>query len=299
MTTLAVLTPSYAPDFELLRDLNRSVLENTPSDVRHHVIVPERDRDLFVKLSGHRTEVSTVDQFIPRRMRTLPGARYHRSQFWLNLRRPFPPIRGWIMQQVVKLNAAVELGADLVLLADSDVELVRPVDVKTFSVEGRLRFYRAADAIDESLPGHMIWHQAARRLLGLTPSRLPPLHDYISSFNVWDRGTVAALRNRIEQVNDAPWLDVIASQPHFSEFILYGVFVDEFLGAAAEVSPTASMLCHSYWDREPLTAAGAREFLDGLRPDDVAVMINGKARTPMDIRRRSLAEVRLAIHSGP
>ena len=41
--SLAVVTPSYAPDLELCRDLNRSVLEWTPADVHHHIIVPRRD----------------------------------------------------------------------------------------------------------------------------------------------------------------------------------------------------------------------------------------------------------------
>jgi hypothetical protein len=58
VSSLAVLTPSYAPDLELCRDLNRSVLEWTQPEVRHHIIVPRRDVGLFARLRGPRTEVS-------------------------------------------------------------------------------------------------------------------------------------------------------------------------------------------------------------------------------------------------
>ena len=40
MTRMAVITPSFAPDFELCADLNRSVLAHSPDSVRHHIIVP-------------------------------------------------------------------------------------------------------------------------------------------------------------------------------------------------------------------------------------------------------------------
>lgn len=53
MSSLAVLTPSYAPDFDLCRELNRSVLDRTPSDVDHHLIVPRRDRELFAPVRSH------------------------------------------------------------------------------------------------------------------------------------------------------------------------------------------------------------------------------------------------------
>ena len=126
---LAVITPSYAPDLELCSDLNESVLRNTPSQVTHYIITPRRDVRLFSRLRGTRTEVLSVDEVLPRRVLPVAGA-----NFWLNLRRPFTPVRGWVMQQVIKLQMATQLNADLLLLADSDVRLVRPVTAETFRV---------------------------------------------------------------------------------------------------------------------------------------------------------------------
>jgi Family of unknown function (DUF6492) len=213
------------------------------------------------------------------------------TNMWLNLRRPYPPVRGWVMQQVVKLRAAAEVGADVVLLADSDVVFVRPVTDETFRKEGRVRFYRSDDAVDEGLPRHLIWHEVARRLLGLGSAGPPPLPDYVSALNAWDRGVVLALRDRIEDVTGRPWLEAIASQLHVSEFILYGVFVDGVLGRSADVSTSDSMLCLSYWKPTPLSPADAAGFLGGLSPDDVAVMISAKSGTPLDIRREALSSI--------
>jgi hypothetical protein len=290
MSSLAVLTPSYSPDFELCRGLNRSVLEWTPADVRHHVIVPRRDLELFGSLRSARTEVWSVEQLLPRRMTGVP-----KLNAWLNLRRPYPPVRGWVMQQVVKLRAAAEIAADVLLLVDSDVVFVRPVTVDTFRTDGRIRFYRKDDAVDGGLPRHMIWHDVARRLLALPPAGPPPLPDYVSAFNAWDRRIVLAMLDRVELATGRPWLDAVASQLHVSEFILYGVFVDCVLGQSANVVPADSMLCHSYWNPTPLDRAELDGFVAGVSPDDVAVMISAKSGTPADVRHEALSRVRSSV----
>jgi hypothetical protein len=281
--TLAVITPSYAPDLDLCGDLNASVLRYTPDDVRHYIITPARDVPLFSRLRGSRTEVLAVNDVLPRRIVTVPRANY-----WLNLRRPFPPIRGWMMQQLVKLQAASQLPAGRLLLVDSDVLLVRPVTAQTFVSAGRTRFYRRAAGVGGHMPRHLRWHDNARALLGL-PLERSPLPDYISAFNVWDQATVRALQAHIQRLTGRNWIDVIAAELDFSEFILYGVFVDKVLGDRAQVQPAASMLCHSYWQPEPLNTAAADSFVRGLSSEDVAVMISAKSRTPLAVRRAALA----------
>ncbi len=293
MSAFAVLTPSYGPDFELCRELNRSVMQWTAPDVHHHLVVPQWDRKLFGRLRGPRTEVWTVDELMPRRM--VPLSPFN---VWVDPRRPYPPVRGWVMQQIVKFAAAAELGVDLLVLADSDVVLVRPVTIDTFRKDGRVRFYRSDDAVDERLPRHLRWHEVARDLLGLPPAGSPPLPDYISAFNVWDRRIVLALRERIEAVTKRPWLDAIASQLHISEFMLYGVFVDAVLGPSAPVIPEGSMLCHSHWGPEPMADATVPAFVGSLRPDDVAVMISARSETQPNVRRKALSGVRSSVALG-
>jgi hypothetical protein len=287
VSSFAVLTPSYAPDLGLCRELNRSVLTWTAPDVEHHLVVPRRDYDLFAPLGGARTRVWTIDELVPRGMLPLP-----RANAWLNVRRPYPPIRGWVMQQIVKFAAAAALDVDVLLLADSDVTFVRQVTEDTFRTAGQVRFYRRDDGVDEQMPRHVLWHNVARRLLGLPPAGPPPLPDYICPMNPWDRQVVLALKDRIEAVTRRPWLDAVASQLHVSEFILYGVFVDEVLGAPAAVPST---LCHTYWGPEPLVAEAVPGFVEGLSPDDVAVMISAKTNTPPSVRREALSCVQDAL----
>jgi hypothetical protein len=108
----------------------------------------------------------------------------------VNLRRPFPSVRSWILQQVLKLAAAAASEDDVVLLVDSDIEFVRPFTPETFIRDGVVLFYRKPNGINERLPRHVIWQRAVRTLLGLPPAE-PPYADYISSLLAWDRQSFA------------------------------------------------------------------------------------------------------------
>jgi len=284
MSRLAVITPSYAPDFELCADLHRSVLRHSPDDVQHHIIVPERDLSLFGRLTGPRTVVHDEAEFLPRSIRPVPGSKYR-----VNLRRPFPPLRGWILQQIIKLAAAGRADADVVVLVDSDIEFVRPFSVETFRRDGVVRFYRRPDDVDDRLPRHVRWHRAARTLLGL-PVAPPPYHDYVSSLLAWDPAIVRQLLTHVESVTGRRWADAVGAQLHFSEWTLYGVFVDHVLDDTARAFTVEDPLCHAYWDETPLDDTGLGRFLGSMSSDDLAVMISAKSRTPLALRRAAIAE---------
>ena len=284
MPRLAIITPSYAPDFELCADLHRSVQAYCPPTVEHHIIVPKRDLGLFRELGGERVQVHDVAEFLPRSFVALPGV-----NGWVNARRPFPPLRGWITQQIVKLAAAARLDTDVALLVDSDIEFIRPFGPELFVSGGVARFYRKPGAIDDRLPRHVLWHQVARKLLGL-PAADGPFTDYICWPAPWDPAVVRALLARVEKVTGQPWATAIGAQLHFSEEILYGVFVDEVLGAPATDYATGDMLCPEYSDEVPLDEAGLRKFLDSTTPVDIAVMISAKSGTPLSLRRAAIAE---------
>lgn len=283
MTRIAIITPSYAPDFELCADLHRSVQAVRDPAVEHHIVVPRRDLARFRTLGGDGVEVHDVAEFLPRSFVALPGV-----NGWVNARRPFPPLRGWITQQVVKLAATARLDADVVLLVDSDLVFVRPLRPELFRRDGVTRFYRLPGAIDERLPRHVLWHQVARRMLGLPPAE-PPFADYICWPAPWDPAIVRAMLARVEEVTGRPWATAVGAQLHFSEEILYGVFVDEVLGATGFT--TSDMLCPAYSDEVPLDAAGLDAFLGRVTPSDIAVMVSAKSGTPLDVRRAALARL--------
>jgi hypothetical protein len=288
--SLAVITPSYSPDFDLCSDLNESVLRNTSDSVKHYIIVPRRDLKLFSGLRGTRTEILSVDEILPRRILAVPA-----SNYWFNFRRPFPPIRGWMMQQVIKLQMASYVDSDLLLLADSDVFLIQPISADTFRVGNRILFYRLDDGVHSEMERQLIWYNAACKMLGV-PGGIPPLPDYTSPINVWERSTVLALQDKIHQTTGRNWLDVVASQLHFGEFTLYGVFIDKVLGTQSNVSSTDSMFCHTYWETEPLSLSEAKDFVQKMPASDVAIMISAKSGTHLDVRREALRKFIRNLH---
>jgi len=277
MAKLSMITPSYRPDLELCRDLHTSLLRYGPPGVRQSVVVPRRDRELFAGIG----EVHIVDEFLPRSFRALPG------NLWVNMRRPVPLVRGWIAQQLIKLATVAASHADLVLLVDSDMVFVRPFTEAQFYRDNTARFYRLPNAIDERLPRHVLWHKVARRLLGLPPARRLPLPDYICWPMCWDPNIVRDMLAHIARVTGVAWATAIGAEMHFSEGILYGVYVDEVLGGSNFAEQT--MLSIAYSAEIPLDEAGIKAFVATLSPADIAVMISAKSATDQVVRRRALA----------
>lgn len=303
MAELAVITPSYRNDWPLFLDLHESVLRYTPESVKHYVIVPEADAQLFSQVAGPRCAIMSEESLLPGRykavpvlnrvMKLLPGIPSSARIAAINFRRPIRPVRGWVMQQVLKMEVCRRIDADIVLLVDSDIAFVRPVTANTLRKDGRVRFYRQPKAVDTHLPDHVQWHMVSRELLGLPPVTLPA-PDYVSSLNVWDPKILRALLARIEYVTHRHWMDAVTNQRTFSEWTLYGVFVDECIEDAS-MNVTESSLCHSYWDRAPLTASRAAEFVASIGCDDVAILIQSKSRTSLTIRRAALSSIVASI----
>jgi Family of unknown function (DUF6492) len=292
MTRIAVITISFAPDFELCVALNRSVVDNSPDAVQHHIIVPRSDLKLFGRLAGPRTHIRCEADFLPRTFVPLPF-----NNIKVNLGRPFPPVRGWIQQQVIKLAAVAGSEEDVVLTADSDVEFFRPFTAEMFVRDGKVRFFCNPGQIDKRLPRHMIWHRVARALLGLPPAE-PPYPDYISSLVAWDPIIVRQMLARVTTTTGRRWPTAIAGQLHFSECVLYGVFVDGVIGTANSFA-SGDPLCLNYWEPDaPLNSDSAAQFIRGVRPTDVAVLIQSKSRTPLAVREATFAALRAAHDTG-
>jgi hypothetical protein len=293
VSTLAVLTPSFAGDYDRCVDLNRSVLTHAETSVEHHLVVPRADLPLFRRLSGPRTLIHDERSFLPKSfvpVRTFAPPPLRRLT--VNLRRPYPPLRGWILQQVVKLAAAAQLDAEVVVLVDSDIEFIRPFGQDTFRRDGVVRFYREPDGVAADKTRHVIWHRVARQLLGLAPAP-PPYDDYVSSLLAWDPAIVRRLLARVEAVTGRRWTSAVGRQLHFSEWTLYGMYVAELADSTARSFTSDDSLCHSYWDETPLTDRGIRDFLGEVAPADVAVMISAKSGTPTQLRRQALSSLTL------
>jgi hypothetical protein len=282
---IVVVTPTYAPDLELFSDLHESVLRWFPADVRHLAVVTERNVTPFRRFEGPRCVVVGIDDVLPRSVRALP-----RVQTRINLRRPVPPLRGWILQQLVKLAIAEQAQEGVVVMADSDLVFVRPVTPDTFAPSGRVRLYRKDDGVNSSMSRHVRWHVVARKLLGLPAAKPPPLPDYVSGLNSWDRDVVKRMLQRVENVTGRRWIEAVGKELHFSEQILYGVHADE-VEQASNLTPSRDSLCHEYYSNIPLTPQRAPTWLSSLGSHDVAYMISSKSHTPLSVRRAAHADV--------
>jgi hypothetical protein len=303
---LAVITPSYAGDFTLFERLHESIVRLSP-DVIHHVIVPQRDLPLFNQLASTRCIIWSEKELLPPGMVSTAtlGRLVGRVRGWpagariaaINVRRPFTPIRGWILQQVLKITLAGRLESQAVIVVDSDVVVVRPLSVDTFVRDGSVRFYRRADGTHEDLKRHVLWHNVSRKMLGV-PAASPPLPDYVSSFMVWDPAIVRAIESRVVEHTGRPWASVIAAQRHFSEWTLYGTYVDEIAPASARSFVADTTLCLSYWLHSPLDSEGAVEFARQLNAEDVAVLVQSKSGTPDRVRDEMLREFSRIVASS-
>jgi hypothetical protein len=278
MDDLAVLTPSFRGDADLFADLHRSVLANTASSVVHHVVVPPSDAHLFREYEGARCQVWTHRDLLPRHCLPVP----HASGLALNLRRLWPPVRGWVVQQIMKLAGAAVIDARAVLIVDSDAVLLREATLDQFTHNGGLWHYRKDDAVTAGMKRHVLWHNVARGLLGLPGVAVPPLPDYVSPISVWDPIVVRSMLTHIADSTGRNWVDAVASQLHVSEFVVYGVFVDHVLDGTV---PRDGAVCHNYYERVPLTRADAAAFADEMPPTALGVMISSHSRTHHEVRR--------------
>ncbi|WP_446664584.1 DUF6492 family protein [Flexivirga sp. B27] len=292
---LAIVTPTYSVDYDVFTQLRRSVERFAPPDTIHYLIVPEEDVALFSSFRGPNCVVWSARELLVSRIRLtpwlsrlsdrLPRVPSSARVVAIEPRHPLPPVRGWILQQVLKLAAADRLSADTILVADSDVELIRPLQAETFRHDGHSVLLRRENAVTEELPDHVRWHRSARALLGL-PAQAPPFHDYISAFVALDGDVVRRLRDHLEQRHGMSWQQVMARQLNLSEWTLYGVFADEVLGWRDQPERhRAQSLCHEYWGTVPMRTAAVSDFAEACRPDDVAMMISAKSRTSMPVRR--------------
>lgn len=288
MDDIAVLTPSFRDDAALFADLHRSVLANTAPSVVHHVVTPPSDAHLFREYEGPRCTVWTHQDLLPRHWLSVP----HAAGLAVTFRRPWLPVRGWVVQQIMKLAGTARIDARAVLVVDSDAVLVREANLDRFTDNGRLWYYRREGAVTADMHRHVLWHNVARKLLGVPGVAVPPLPDYVSPISVWDPMVVRSLIEHIADSTGRNWVEAVGGQLHVSEFMVYGVFVAQVLGGTV---PRDGALCHNYYERIPLGAADAVAFADQMPPEALGVMISSHSRTRHEVRSEAFRRCREII----
>jgi hypothetical protein len=273
--SVAFVTVSYGPDRDRCALLSRSLEEFAPSG-EHLVVVDRADLPLFRALRNKRTTLVATEEVLPLWLRRLDLRRVGvRSNLWIQARGR--PVRGWLVQQLVKLALAEELTADVLIHADSDVVLMRPFRISSVTDQDeRVRLVAEPDAVDESLPDHVLWHRSAEKLLGIGPADFP-IQNFITSLVPWKRSNAVALLEHVERNTGRHWLRALTAAWDVSEYTLYGRFVTDVLGESAGQYLTSESLCRDYWSRTPLSTTELELFLESVAPEQIAVSLTAKA----------------------
>lgn len=260
-----MITPSYGPDFERCKILCRSIDICVPDDVQHVLIVDRRDRAVFSSLQSKRRRILVVEDMLPWWIRRIPLAR----RWWLNL--SGKPIRNWVLQQIVKIQAAATVDADAVLFLDSDVAFVRPFSPHQLERNGKV----ALSCVAFTDPQHTRWLQNAAAMVGVPGDK----HDinYVGNFVSWRRDVARALVNHLGGIRNRHWIREFASHWQVSEYMVYGTFVEQVIGMdTAGHFPAAMPLIHLSWGYDLAKVAGVEDFFGALAPNHVAIMIHSK-----------------------
>jgi Family of unknown function (DUF6492) len=266
--SFAMVTPSYAPDFERCRLLSWSISEFVSPNVTHYIIVDRRDLSLFNQLKRPNTEVVTVESLIPWWIQRVPFFK----NGWLSLKTP--PIRNWLLQQIVKNAIAGHAQEDILVFADSDTAFIRPFNLDNFIRDGKVRLFREPGVdTDETF---LRWHRTSHKLLGL-PNIKCSEAGFIGNVVTWKRDNVLKLHKYLEQVSGRSWVETLASCWHLSEYILYGNFVEKILKEESGHYFDSQKICHEYWNPKLMTQQELQKFFTKINPQHKAVMISAKA----------------------
>lgn len=261
---LAFVTPSYPHDFERCALLVES-LDHCCPQARHYIIVDRHDMKKFAGLASERTVLIESETVIDRDMHRLPAG----GGIWVSARTL--ATRGWIMQQIRKIASSRVLTEETLIFCDSDMAFIRPFDDTALLVDGS---FGLLDVAFENAQSHE-WTRVARTLLGLPQGGA--VRGHVGQMICWRREVMNAMQNRIEHVVGVPWQRALASLRTFSEYMLYGVFVREYLGYdRAQQAPSQVPLVKTSWDSEVTTPTGLRLFFETIETRNIAVMAHSK-----------------------
>jgi len=278
---LAVLTPSFEGDFDQCRLLVQSLEKHLKDDYKHYVVVDRSDEALFKQIESSRTEIVLKEDVLP---------------FWISpWKVPLPrsgrvmrpslkswPIRGWIYQQMAKVEMAHRLQEEVVIMSDSDVILIKDLSVYDLIGDGHTPLYWKPGQNDLSRTDHVKWHYTSCKVMGYPEPQFPQ-PNYISPFNLWRPEQVRAMKKKMEDTTGTDWITTIARNWDFCEPIAYGTYVEAEGPESCGHRFTEENLCHSHWDLVPLDAAGLEKFLSEMPEHCYSVNIQSKSGTPQSV----------------
>jgi hypothetical protein len=267
--TAAIVTASYAPDFERCRLLCETVDRQVSGVAHHYILVEHRDMALFRQLQNNRRTIVDERDLLPPWLHAFDDPlSLFRRRIWLSLKTM--PLRGWHVQQLRRIAIAAHASEDVLIFCDSDVAFLRPFHCGAFWRNDKVRLFRRDGVLSGSgHEEHRIWSRNAGSALGIDET-VVSTHDYISTLIAWRRETVTAMCAEIERVHGRAWVQVIGSVRKFSECMIYGRYVDDVLGGAGHFHGSEEF-CRVHWTGEALSDDDFRRFVAAMAPEQVAI----------------------------
>ncbi|MFK5986012.1 MAG: DUF6492 family protein [Pseudomonadota bacterium] len=264
---ISLITPSFAPDFERCKLLCESVDKFVSNYKKHIIIVDRCDYELFKSLENSKTEIVIKEDILPKWLKKIPYAK----KWWFSFKTI--PVRGWIIQQIVKLSVAEFVDADVYIFADSDMVFIRPFDVNSVIKNDQLRLCsmprKEEDYIDSR---KQIWHKYAAIITGMDNS-IALNRDYISQLVCWRRDTLNKLTQHLEQKHNKSWKEMLANSLDFSEYILYGIYAEHLLAENSGHYRDVNELCYCSWHQEIHNNNELNDFLINVPQQYNSVLI--------------------------
>jgi hypothetical protein len=240
-------------------------LERCSSDATHYLIVDRRDQRAFAHLQRGKTQIIESEEILGNWIFRSPG----RKGYWLSAKAL--PVRGWIIQQILKIGIVDFIRERTLVFCDSDTAFFRSFERDALLINGKVGLLDVDSTADTRR-----WTTTARHLLGLDDHGAE-FRNHIGNMICWNRETIGALRQRIESRTGLKWQVALARTLSFSEYMLYGVFVREALGYnAVDHAPSSVPLVKPSWNVSLTTDSALAGFFSSFDPRTVAVMIHSK-----------------------
>jgi hypothetical protein len=266
-----LITPSYLPDLQRCELMLETAQRHVSGMAGHYLVVEQSDMKYFSHLRSQHVTLIPKEELLPGWIKKMPWT----HKWWVSAKTM--PVRGWILQQVIKLAVAEHIEADAYCYADSDIAFIRPFDARSLWQGDNLRFQRETRR-GEMLVSHRYknWYGLAANYCSLS-SQSAIGGAYIAQLNTMKRTAMLALMRRLEAVEGRPWKEVLMGAWDFSEYILYGAFVEHVLACAGHFVPP-KLLCHSSWYYEIATLGDLPAFMDLIEDEHVAIHIQSNLK---------------------
>jgi len=279
---IAIITPSYAPDYQRCKLLCESIKKFVTNYKKHVIVVDKQDYELFKSLENDKTEIVIKQEILPRWIIKLPLL----TKWWLSLKSL--PVRGWILQQIVKLSTHEFVDAEVYIFADSDVVFIRPFDASSVIDNGKVRLCSTSrKQEDYNDKRKQSWHLYAAKSFAINDSEILT-RDYISQLVCWRRDTLQKLTKYLSGNKHDSWKEKLCNNLDFSEYILYGIFVEHILDEDSGHYRDSQELCYCSWHENISNEIELNNFLNNVPRKFNSVLVQSNLNIEMEYYREQI-----------